>query len=173
MNNKLQATIADFAPKLATVLGALSPIFPFAGPAGLVVGLLAKTFGGSTPDEISSNIGQNPDAAVKLAELEEQHGDLVLTNHLLTIQATNAHSEIINQQNIGAKQNLQNWLSDNWQKRMILVACLYSVVLFTVVLLACMFFNIQLTTQEMTLISLTGGPALSGIRELFNLFKPK
>lgn len=60
---QLGRTVARSAPGLGAAL---------AGPAGAVVGgIVARAFGtGSTPDELAQVIANDPDAAVKLREVE-------------------------------------------------------------------------------------------------------
>lgn len=59
----LEEAVGRFAPTLGTLVG---------GPAGAVVGsLIASTLGtGGTPDEVSQALISNPDAAVKLKQIE-------------------------------------------------------------------------------------------------------
>lgn len=59
----LAATIGKFAPMLGTAIG---------GPAGAGIGaIVASALGtGNTPDEVSQALAVNPDAAVKLKQIE-------------------------------------------------------------------------------------------------------
>jgi hypothetical protein len=55
-------TVAKFAPMLG---GALL------GPGGAAIGaIIASEFGGSTPDEVAAALATNPEAAVKLRQIE-------------------------------------------------------------------------------------------------------
>lgn len=58
-------TVGGFAPLLGTLLG---------GPAGTAIGtMVASGLGvGATPDEVSQALTVNPDAAVKLKEIESK-----------------------------------------------------------------------------------------------------
>jgi hypothetical protein len=59
----LTSTVGKFAPLLGTLIG---------GPAGTAIGaMVASGLGvGSTPDEVSQALTINPDAAVKLKQIE-------------------------------------------------------------------------------------------------------
>jgi hypothetical protein len=63
----LIAIVGKSAPLLASALG--SPI------AGMAIGLIENLFGmkSSTPDELANAINADPDAAIKLKELELKH----------------------------------------------------------------------------------------------------
>ena len=77
---KLGATVADAAPLLGTVLG---------GPVGSGIGsIIASTFGTENdPEQISKAIAKDPNAAIKLKEIETKHKMRLEELKLQTTQA--------------------------------------------------------------------------------------
>jgi len=96
--------IADVAPMLGTALG---------GPAGTILGaLVASTLGtGGSPEAVMNAIVADPDAALKLKELEQRE-DESLRGHLLAMaqNATDlAKAEMADTQNARAEHK-DHWM---------------------------------------------------------------
>lgn len=94
--------VAVLAGKAAPILGTL-----LGGPAGAAVGaLIASGLGvGNSPDEVSVALASNPDAAVKLKQIEKerqvdlqglavQYASNVLATETATLQAVNSTMQV-------------------------------------------------------------------------------
>lgn len=149
----LKDVIAAVAPTAETLLTAVGgPVGPFLGAA---VGILSHVFK-VAPTGLPEAITNDPAAAAKLAEAE-------ITLKQLDLQGA--------QQQIEAKQQTRSWLNDTFSKRILLGTLAYFIILFSVILLLCLWTNVNLTAQEMTLISLVGAPVVSIVTEIANLLK--
>lgn len=98
MWDEIKELIGNSAPILGTLLG---------GPAGGAVGgLIAKALGTSNdPEAISEAIKNNPDAFVKLKELENSKELAQLQAALNNKIEDNRHEEFYTVQDVGDKQN--------------------------------------------------------------------
>lgn len=68
-------TVSKYAPLLGSVISESNPI------AGLIVMAIAKLFNtSSNPSEILTSIQTDPDAAIKLQQLEIEHQDALIQN---------------------------------------------------------------------------------------------
>lgn len=104
-------TLGSIAPILGTLLG---------GPAGAAVGgLVASALGtGASPDEVSQAIATNPDAAVKLKQIEKdrqvelqgllvQHAANQMANETQQLQSVN--------QTMQVETKAEHWWSSGWR----------------------------------------------------------
>jgi hypothetical protein len=109
--NDISALIGKSAPILGTLIG---------GPAGAAVGaLIASGLGvGNTPDEVSVALQTNPDAAVKLKQIEKerqvelqglavQHAGNVLAAETAQVQAVN--------QTMQVEAKSEKWPTYSWR----------------------------------------------------------
>lgn len=85
----LATVVAKFSPLLGSALSTVCPI------AGLVVKALGLAFGGTTQDEIAANIAGDPDAAVKIKQLETEHEDALLQVQLGIRQGAYEREELV------------------------------------------------------------------------------
>lgn len=73
----ISLTVSKYAPLLGSVISESNPI------AGLIVMAIAKLFNTSSdPSAILSSIQGDPDAAVKLQQLEIEHQDALIQNQM-------------------------------------------------------------------------------------------
>ena len=83
-------SIGEYAPKVATVLAMTGVGGPAAAAVAAAGSLISGALGvPNTPDDVSQAILTNPDAAVKLKQIEADHGD-----HLAQISAQTEASEL-------------------------------------------------------------------------------
>lgn len=107
----IAGTVGKAAPILGTLLG---------GPAGGAVGgLIASVLGtGGTPDEVSTALAANPDAAVKLKQIEKdrqvelqglavQHASAQIAAEAASVQAVN--------QTMQAETKAEHWPTYSWR----------------------------------------------------------
>lgn len=73
----LAETVSKFAPLLGSVIATSNPI------AGIAIKLIANIFNAnSNPDDIVAQISKDPDAAIKLKQLEYEHQDALLNKQI-------------------------------------------------------------------------------------------
>jgi hypothetical protein len=107
----LTKTVAGAAPLLGTLLG---------GPAGGAVGsLIASVLGvNATPDDVGQALAINPDAAVKLKELESTRQvmlqQLVVQAEQNRLQAESAELASVNA-TMQAETRAEHWPSYTWR----------------------------------------------------------
>lgn len=156
--------VSGAAPILGGLLG--GPVG--AAAASAAAALLGSAFGvnPSDPRAIAAAIQNDPDARFKLAQLEAQHQE---TLQQLALQQQ--------QQTEQGLQNSRQWLSSPRAQNTIIILFIYIVAVFTVVFLACLFFNIQINSSEKLLIGIVGGPLglliTSGTRLIYGYIQTK
>jgi hypothetical protein len=107
---------------IAKAVGASAPLLGTAllGPAGTAVGsIIASVLGvGASPDEVSAALATNPDAAVKLKQIEKerqvelqglavQHAQHAIAAETASIQAVN--------QTMQAEAKAEHWPTYSWR----------------------------------------------------------
>lgn len=87
---KISETVSEYSPLLASVVTEANPI------AGLIVMAIAKMFNTtSDSDDIVSKIKNDPDAQLKIKQLEQEHEDALMQNQVEdTINARTRETEI-------------------------------------------------------------------------------
>lgn len=134
------STIGQQIVKYAPTLGKALMVIPGGQIPGGIITLLAEAFGGATPAEISTNIAQDPEAEYKLKQLEFQHAENILT---LQNQTT--------QQEYQAVESARGWVEG--LKWFVFGLAAWGLVLLTVALIASIFTNVIITTEEKWLIA--------------------
>lgn len=104
------AAITKYAPALGAAVAG-----PAGGMAGTLISVIGKAFGlgdNPTPDAVITALQTNPDAAVKLAQIEADHKDKILAALIAMRQADSADVSEVNQ-TIRADEAGQGWLQRN------------------------------------------------------------
>jgi hypothetical protein len=160
--------VGKFAANLSPIVGGL-----LGGPAGAAMGsIIAKEFGcDNTPDAIHAAITNNPDAALKLAQLESDERTKKLQFEYEGKKLI-AESERANLATITGAQDMQKEAlkqEDNFSKRFIYwLAIGWSVFSFGYII-AITFFNIPQPNLRFadTILGFLLGTAMSGILQFF------
>jgi len=119
-------TVGKVAPMLGTLIG---------GPAGAVVGgLVASALGvGSTPDEVSQALATNPEAAVKLKQIEADRQvrlqELLVQAASAEITAASAAIQSVNT-TMQAEAKADHWPTYSWRPAIGFVFAAYVASLF-------------------------------------------
>jgi len=146
--SKLEKVVGVAAPLLAKAL--------FGTAGGVVASLLANLFGISNPDDLASAIANDPDAAVKLRQLELQHADF-----LADIDRQNFSTEATD------RQDARKYAPSN-RSFLITMTFLVTAGFFTVLLL--MFVPWQITEEGKQLLSMLVGMLASKWQTMIDFY---
>ena len=85
----LATCVEKYAPLLAKVIGSSNPV------AGVLVSLIAKSFGASGAINLENVINADPEAAHKLQQLEIEHQDLLISTAVADKESAREREEKI------------------------------------------------------------------------------
>lgn len=112
------------APLLASVIGTANPM------AAILVNLLLKAFGILSPMQLPAAIDADPDAAIKLKQIEADHNDVLIQSNMNDTASAREREE-----DIVAKTGKRDWVLD-------LIAILF-ITFFFVICTLNYFFSIK------------------------------
>lgn len=141
MAGSIVATLSSTISKAAPLLG-----LAFGGaPGGLVGSLIGQLFGGSPgdPEELLRKINSDPDAAIKLLTLQNDHLEFLQTHALDTLKTTNADlADARSRQVEMAKAGIHEWIMP--------VLAVLSMMQFWLYIIFCKFYNLQIDVTILT-----------------------
>lgn len=136
--------------KYAPTLGKALMFIPGGQIPGAVLSLLGTAFGGTTPEEISTNIQRDPEAEFKLKQLDLQHAENIMSMQNQAAQQQFEADKIAADQELQSQKNRMDWVVT--MKWFIYALVGWGALMLTLTIVASIYGNVVITAEEKWLI---------------------
>lgn len=136
--------------KYAPTLGKALMFIPGGQIPGAVLSLLGTAFGGTTPEEISTNIQRDPEAEFKLKQLDLQHAENIMSMQNQAAQQQFEADKIAADQELQSQKNRMDWVVT--LKWFMFGLMGWVALMVTLIVVASIFEDVVITDREQWLI---------------------